>query len=296
GNDYSNGLIINAPWAGGSSGNAVADLLMGRAFGGYQESTRNPILNEKYNQLEVYAQDSFRVKPRLTVDYGIRVGYLGPWYDGEGNGMVVFDPARYNPNSSIADRSGLVFNKIDSSIPLSGISVKNAFFSPRLGFAWDLKGTGDTLIRGGVGMFRYHDPQNPAASALSASTDFVSTSTNGLTLSQLETFSPGTAKPNINAWNPDKNNDQQPLTYSWSLTLQQRLPWSLVLETAYVGNDSKYLPDSGGLANLNYVPFGAMLSNPNGDQNSFRPFQNYGTIAAIGHTHYQNYHGWQTLL
>jgi hypothetical protein len=294
GNDYSNGLIINANWAGGSTGNPIADLMLGRA-GQYQESSKNPLLNEAYNVWEAYAQDSWRVKPRLTVDYGIRIGALGPWYDREGNGMVVFDPAQYDPNSTIAARSGLVYNKIDSSIPLSGVDTKSLFFSPRFGFAWDVKGTGDTLLRGGFGMFRYHDPQNPAASALSASTDFVSTTVGSANLLRdLENFQPGTAKPNINAW--AAGDDQQPLTYSWSLTYQQRLPWSMTLETAYVGNKAKYLPSNGGLANLNYVPFGAMLGNPDGDPNAYRPYQNYGTIAAFGHQHYQNYHGWQSML
>ena len=161
-----------------------------------------------------------------------------------------------------------MYNKIDSSIPLSGVDVKSLFFSPRLGFAWDVKGTGDTLIRGGFGMFRYHDPQNPAASALSGF--------DGLRLAPPCATADPAARPRerssrarpspTSTPGPPTNDDQQPLTYYWSLTYQQRLPWSLTLETAYVGNKARYLPNSGGLANLNYVPFGAMLGNPDGDR------------------------------
>jgi hypothetical protein len=39
-----------------------------------------------------------------------------------------------------------------------------------------------------------------------------------------------------------------------------------------------------------------MLNNPNGDANAYRILQSYGTLQAFGHTAYQNYHGWQTLL
>ncbi len=294
GNDYSNGLIINASWAGGSTGNPIADLMLGRA-GQYQESTKNPLLNEAYNVWEGYVQDSWRAKPRLTVDYGVRIGALGPWYDREGNGMAVFDPSLYSPSAPISARSGIVYNKIDSSIPLGGVNTKSLFFSPRVGFAWDVKGTGDTLIRGGFGMFRYHDPQNPAASALRWSTDFNTTVVGDAhLLGDLENFQVGDAKPSPTVWLA--GDDQQPLTYSWSLTFQKRLPWSLTLETAYVGNKSNYQTQQGTLSNINYVPIGAMLSNPTGDGNAYRIMQNYGTLQAFGHAGFQNYHGWQTLL
>jgi hypothetical protein len=268
--------------------------MLGRA-GQYQESTKNPLLNEDYNVFEFYAQDSWRAKPRLTIDYGVRIGKLGPWSDREGNGMGVFDPTQYDPSAPISARSGIVYNKIDSSVPLSGIETKSIFISPRVGFAWDMKGTGDTLIRGGFGMFRYHDPQNPAASALRWSTDFNSTTVGDAhLLKELETFQVGSAKANPTVWRA--GDDQQPLTYSWSLTFQKRLPWSMTLETAYVGNKSDYQTNQGSLANVNYVPLGAMLSNPNGDANAYRILQSYGQLQAFGHDAYQNYHGWQTLI
>src|SRR4029453_18080340 len=138
-----------------------------------------------------------------------------------------------------------------------------------------------------------HDPQNPAASALPWSTDFNATTVGDAhLLKEFETFQVGEAKPNLTVWEID--DDQQPLTYSWSLTFQKRLPWSLTLETAYVGNKSDYQTDSG-LANINYVPLGAMLNDPSGDANSYRLLQSYGALQAFGHTAFQNYHGWQTL-
>src|SRR4030095_8977007 len=57
GNDYSNGLAIFANWGANSSGNALADILLGR-LNDYQESTKNVLHNIGFNTFEFYASDS----------------------------------------------------------------------------------------------------------------------------------------------------------------------------------------------------------------------------------------------
>ena len=89
--------------------------------------------------------------------------------------------------------------------------------------------------------------------------------------------------------------DQQPRTQSWSFTLQRRLPYQMTIEAGYVGSKSDRLLNSG-LDNINIVPFGAMLSNPTGDPNVFRPYREYGGLPVTQHTHYQNYNALQMLL
>jgi hypothetical protein len=63
----------------------------------------------------------------------------------------------------------------------------------------------------------------------------------------------------------DSKDDRQPHTDSYSFTVSRRLPWSSMLEVAYVGNQSRDLPISSGAgSNINLVPVGAMLSSKNG--------------------------------
>ncbi len=51
-----------------------------------------------------------------------------------------------------------------------------------------------------------------------------------------------------------------------------------------------------GLSNINMVPSNAMLNDPNGNADAYRPFLLYGDINVIDHTLYSNYHSWQNLL
>ena len=55
-----------------------------------------------YKVFEGYVQDSWKVKPRCTLDAGLRLSYLGPWYARNDFGMAVFDPSLYNPNASLS--------------------------------------------------------------------------------------------------------------------------------------------------------------------------------------------------
>src|SRR5262245_28093962 len=93
----------------------------------------------------------------------------------------------------------------------------------------------------------------------------------------------------------DPNDDLQPRTQSWSLTVQLRLPWNLTYESSYVGSKSDHLRNDG-LANINTVPLGAMLNDPTGNADNYRPFQLWGAINMTQHTLYSNYHSWQNLV
>ena len=118
-NNNSNGNAIFATWQGGSSGNTFADLLMGGPMAAYNEASKNIVADMSYNLFEAYAQDSWKIKPRLTLDYGLRVSYFGPWSDNNGIGMAAWDETKYGDGSG--QFPGIVWNAKDSSVPLSGV-------------------------------------------------------------------------------------------------------------------------------------------------------------------------------
>jgi hypothetical protein len=293
GNGDSNGVLVPATWGGNSSGNSFADLMLGR-LAQYQETTKNVLHNIGFRTFDFYAQDSWKASRKLTLEFGVRGSHLGNWYDREGVGLAVFDPTKFDPNAPIGSLPGVSWHAKDDSIPRSGNPTKKVAWMPRFGAAYDVSGSGQTVLRGGFGAFTYHEAQQPYDSVIDIAQGVRFTGICcGLTLQGLEATRPETVVTSFGALDP--NDDKHPVTYSWSFTIQRRLLWNMMLETSYVGNKSVDLPNFGH-ANINVVPLGAMLSNPGGDENAFRPFRGYGAINLFRHTSFQNYNGWQTLL
>ncbi len=293
GSNNSNGLIELATWDGSSTGNTFADLLLGHGSQ-YQETSKNVLHDMAYNLWEGYVQDSWKVKPRLTIDYGVRIASEGPWYDRQGIGMAVFDPSIYSPTASASTFPGVTWTTKNSAIPLSGTEKPPVYFTPRVGFAYDVKGTGSTVVRGGFGIYRYHEPQSIYSNLLDLPQGFRSTSVgSAYTLASLDSLGGGSVV--FNGQTIDLNDKRQPVNYSWSATLNQRLPWSMSFEVGYVGNRSDDLVNAG-VDNYNAVPLGAMINDPTGDPNKYRLLPNYGDLSVYRHSQYGNYNGLQSLL
>lgn len=292
GNGDSNGRLILGNWAGGSSGNYFADLLTG-TLAEYGEQSPNIVRDMAYTIVEGYAQDSWKARDRLTFEYGVRLSHLGGWADRNGRGMAVFDPALYNPKAPASAFPGITWTGRDSKVPLSGVNVQSLFVAPRVGFAYDAFGTGRTLLRGGYGVFNFHDAQGPYSGFIDLPYGVTFTNAYNVQLSQVSSIDPN-AQPGLSGA-IFAGDTRQPRTQSWSFTVQQRIPLRMTVEASYVGNKSDHLLNDG-INNINSVPFGAMLADPGGDPNNYRPMPQYGDVPVSRHTHYQNYHALQTLL
>jgi hypothetical protein len=302
-----NGQYINANWGGNSTGNAYADLLTGR-LAQYSETNKDVLLIMNYHSVDFYAQDSWKVTRRLTLDYGMRFSHLGPWGDiGGNNGFAVWRPDLYSNDP--ADKSkitGVLWHSRDASVPLSGSPSRALFYNPRFGAAWDIFGTGKTVLRGGWGMYRFHDEQNVQSGALNITQGAYGYTTPGsLLISDIGKIVPGALAPgSITVLDP--HDDQQPMTRSYSFTISQRVPLRSLFEISYVGNKSEYLSNwNNNLFRPNQLGNGALWQytdiwtpdnnyGPNADP--YRPYQNYsgaGGIKIINHEMYSNYNAMQ---
>jgi len=127
-------------WLGGSD---VADLVLGLPLDVYMGLQLTKPHTQSWN-MDYYVQDTYRVTPRLTLNYGLRFEYENPWTEASNN-MSNFDLA--SGNILVAGRGG-------NSRSL--IKARKDNFSPRLGIAF--QADSKTVIRAGGGI--YFSPEN----------------------------------------------------------------------------------------------------------------------------------------
>ncbi|HEX4488774.1 MAG TPA: hypothetical protein VH088_21030, partial [Terriglobales bacterium] len=305
-NNNTNGYMQFVPSANAdfTYGNAYADMLTGN-MSSYNEANFNRINDISYNTYEAFIQDSWKIRKKLTLELGLRLTHFTPWADDEGFGYSIFDINQYAGAGCTGSPTfcGFQWKARDNSVPIGGFPTRTLFYQPRFGAAYDLFGNGSTVLRGGWGRFYFHSGQFTAGldtSAGSASVTITPTTIPGQSAQNLFAKNLGTI--GFNGLPPapsatDARDDRQPYTDSYSLTVAQKLPWSSLLEVAYVGNRSRDLQNTAGAgSNINLVPLGAMLgeSNPaTASSNDFRPIQGYQDLNQATNNLYANYNALQ---
>ena len=322
------GLVHNTgPVGSGQGGNYLANFLEGHVQT-FTQTNIETAPNLYFWNIDWYGQDHWRVGSRLSVDLGVRFEHLAPWNDAHGQGVPVFEPN--NPASANSPLPGFLWHGVDSSVPNSGLKSRWAYVEPRVGFAWDAYGNGQTVIRAGAGIYRAHDSFNDATTGVGVVEGQRTATVNNILLSSVNTLSqPVTGTPTFNAggsgYGFSPNDDKQPQVYTWNLAVDQRAPLKSYFEIAYVGNHSNDILDDGAnqntnLDDLNKLPVGALFGPdpitgvtvpifaPPGVSGSnttvgtldaahiddYRPYPLYQHLYVPQHRLYSNYNGLQT--
>ena len=130
------------------TGNAYADFLLGLPATMTQDAPIRKVDSGVYYSF--YAQDDFRVHPRVTLNLGIRYDLQQPFVDPQDR-KLAFVPGR---KSQIAPNApeGLLFPG-DEGIGRGIVGWDTNNIAPRLGVAWDPRGDGRMSVRAGAGVF-----------------------------------------------------------------------------------------------------------------------------------------------
>ncbi len=310
-------------------------------FNTYTQASKYALPEWNYNNFEWYAQDNWKATSKLTLDYGVRFYYMTPQWDTTlqasnflpdkfdfANAATLYRPAIVNgvkvgidPNTGQTVDARFIGRLTPGSERFNGafqagqgindqLQSGNAFrVSPRFGFAYDLSGKGESVLRGGFGVF-YDRPQgNMVFDMISNAPGVLVSSIQWGTLQSLGSGGAASSAPNPTlSLNPTAYGFKPPKVYAWNVGFQHKFFRKLIFDLAYVGSSSKDLLRQ---VQINAVPLGATFLPENQDPtraassvpgatalpNDFlRPYQGYGNIRYWDYSGYGNYHALQTSL
>jgi Carboxypeptidase regulatory-like domain/TonB-dependent Receptor Plug Domain/TonB dependent receptor len=244
--DYtrSNGQFLVAGklgFTGSSTGNALADFLEGHA----NTFQQNNGTYSRYHSADpsLFLQDDWHIRPRLTLNLGARWEVYYPFAGM--NNLTTFQEGVQSTRFPTAPLGVLVSG--DPGVPDGILHVSYTKFAPRVGFAYDVFGTGKSSVRGGYGIF-YSATQADLVGNLEQQ-PFSLVITLNQTPNLKAPYAPG-ADPfpyTVNLQNPTfepgatmagmaPGNSNIPYLQEYNLTVEQQLGDNWSARVAYVGS------------------------------------------------------------
>ena len=306
--------------------NQIASTLLGA----YNSQTRNfNITPPDYRSWEPswFAQDSWKVNPKLTVIYGVRYEIFTPFTEAH-NHISNYDFLQALSSPSVAQSSALKIAGVNGVSATAGIPTVYNNVAPRVGFAFSARPS--TVIRGGYGISYFPDNYTsngdlknaPFTSVNSPSCQStiavqIETYVNGGTLppgqngdcaaqGQFGKFSQGILPPSAPTASQLANlstipglsfvaeqvNFKNALIQQFNLQLEQQVGANVFI-IGYVGNVGQHLPES--INNINQpLPFNP-ITNPNASARPLNgPLPNLGNVSYLATGGISNYNGLQT--
>jgi len=194
-----------------------------------------------YHSLGLYAQDDFRLSPRLSVTLGLRYELAPPPVE-KYNHIVNLDVARWFTGVApvLPDESG----PYTGHFPRSLIDTDRNNFAPRVGVAWRPLRRRRLILRAGYGLFYHTSVWDQIASQLATQPPFAITTSRltsaGRVLTLQNPFPPEPLQTVRNSFAADRH-FLLPYVQNWSFNIQQDMRRGLMLELGYMGTKGNKL-------------------------------------------------------
>ena len=247
GNFTFSGLFTEDAAQDQNTGSPIADLLLGLP----QSTSLNSSLTKSYlrdNVMDAFAQDDWRVRPGLTLNYGVRYEFYAPYTEKYGH---LADVAT-NPDGEFTSETEAQAGT--AGLPGTLVFPWRKAFAPRIGLAWRVPKIKQTVVRAGYGMNYTVGEYASFATNMAHQPPFTNEQTNqeavGNTASsacaravgmKCFTLADGFSVPQtVGNYALDPH---YPLPYVqvWNLDLQKTLPLGIVLNLGYNGSRGNHL-------------------------------------------------------
>jgi hypothetical protein len=286
-----------------TSGVAAANAALG-LFNTYSELGQRAYTLFRSHMYESYAQDSWKMRPNLTVDFGVRYTVIVP-YSAIWRNMAVFDPALYDQNQAVqidpttgaviagsGDRyNGLVipgggwpdsakgrfpestsgaYDYLFRGVPAHYSDIQWGDIQPRLGIAYQI--TPKTVVRTGAGRFFTRLGVSDSI-FLGGNPPFQPTA--NVSFGFVDNPGGTTANSLPLTVTSQAKDFKNPEAWSWNFTVERELPWKSIVSVAYVGRRGLHLQRE---ADINQPTADVVAANPGVNIDALRPYKGYNSI------------------
>jgi hypothetical protein len=271
-----------------SNSKALADFLIGlSSSSSIQNGNQERWVYD--NTFALFAEDSFHLRPNLTINYGLRYDYTGPIYNGD-------------KNLSVFDSSTAQFKFLGAE--LSNLRPQRwTDFSPRLGFNYSPAQLPGVVVRGGGGIyydtpnvnpFLSNNPGNGAATGLQGNpggadpVQAISNPGKVQIVSGQNFFASASGASLLGGFSVNPH-FQTPVSYNYYAQLEKSLGGKAILQVGYVGSQSRHLIT---LFDINSAALNATGTVVQGS----RPFPGWKAINELRSNGNSDYNSLQTVL
>jgi hypothetical protein len=271
-----------------SNSKALADFLIGSSSSSsIQTGNQERWAYEK--TFALFAHDNFHVSKNLTVNYGVRYDYTGPFYNSNKN-LSIFDTSSAQPVFLGAGLSSLRQQRWTD-------------FSPRVGFSYSPGKQQGFVLRGGAGIyydtpnlnpFLSNNPGNGAATGVQGNpggADPVQAISNPgkETIVSGQNFFASAAAASLLGGFSVARNFQTPVSYNYYTQIEKSIGGKAIVQVGYVGSESRHLITLFDINSAALNPTGAVVQ-------SSRPFPGWKAINELRSNGNSNYNSLQAVV
>jgi predicted heme/steroid binding protein len=298
------GKFVRPGYAVASSGAAAGNAALG-LFDSYSEIGHRAYTVFRGSMWEGFAQDSWKLRQNLTVNYGLRYSVIVPYHSIWAN-MAVFDPSRYDPANAVTidPATGLITgsptidqlyngmvipgsgfpSSAQGRVPEADSGAFNSLFQgsnhysdiqwgevqPRLGIAYQL--TSKTVLRAGGGRFFTRLGVSDSV-FLGGNPPFQPNAS--VTFGSVDNPGGTGTNPVPLVVTTQSRAFKNPEAWAWNVMVERELFWKSLLSVGYVARRGLHLQRE---SDINQPTLAVRAANPGVNLNAIRPYKGFGSI------------------